>query len=313
LYDWQKLSQIGSNYNRTKLPEGAEDYLHIENPRLIELEKRYSNFDKNVTTTLVWQNKHLRPEDILYFRGDNAYVWQLRGPNMNTTAYALTTLYIKSIDNLGLLDKLQEDELFGLYAFNVDKKLISRDLLDSINEIYFLNRHLNISSSDKNINILDIGAGYGRLAHRLLTAFPNHINYYCTDAVAVSTFISEYYMRFRRLDNRAKIIPLDKIENELDRKTIDIAINIHSFSECKIEAIEWWLSLLERCRVNYLLIVPNTMDHGGELLLTNERKNIQDVVVNHGYELVVKEPKYSEAVAQKFAINPTYYYLFKLH
>jgi hypothetical protein len=54
-------------------------------------------------------------------------------------------------------------------------------------ELYFLDNHLDIASRE-NVCILDIGAGYGRLAHRTVTALPN-VRYLCTDAVAVSTFI----------------------------------------------------------------------------------------------------------------------------
>ena len=59
------------------------------------------------------------------------------------------------------------------------------------------------------------------------------------------------------------------------------------------------------------MIVPNAGDHGGELLLTNDRRDIGKVVEKHGYKLIVKEPKFEDPVVQKYAINPTYYYLFE--
>ena len=230
---------------------------------------------------------------------------------MNILAYALSTFYVKSIDKLGLLQQLEEDDCFGNFTFFIDNKKISRDLLDSITEIYFLEKHLNVSSLS-DLTILDIGAGYGRFAHRMVSAFPNIQTYFCTDAVAISTFISEYYLRFRKLENNAKIVPLDDIETTLKNKTVDIAVNIHSFSECSISAIEWWLSLLEKHEIKYLMIVPNTGDNGGELLQTNDRQDISKVVEKHGYKLIAKEAKYSDPVVQKHAVNPTYYYLFEL-
>ena len=250
-------------------------------------------------------------DDILYFRGDNAYVWQLRGQNMNIMAYALTTFYVRSIDNLRLLERLEEDESFGNFTFRIDNILVSRDLLDSIMEIYFLEKHLNLSSS-KDMTILDIGAGYGRLAHRMVCALSNVKKYLCTDAVAVSSFISEYYLRFRGMEERAKAVPLDEIENIISSMDVNIAVNIHSFSECKIPAIEWWLSLLEKYGVEYLMIVPNPCNHGGEILLTNDGKNFGEVIEKYGYKLVAKDPKYRDPVVQKYGINPTYHYLFEL-
>ncbi len=312
LLDWQKNPDGEARFNPSRLPEGAKSYLHVDHPRLIELRSRYSTFDSRVTTPFVWRNGHVRAEDLLYFRGDNAYVWQLRGPNMGLPAYALATYYVKSIDVLGLLSNLVEDDCFGNFIFHIDRKLVSRDLLDSIIEIYFLDRHLGLASAASDFNILDIGAGYGRLAHRMLCALPNVKRYVCTDAVAESTFISEYYLGFRNLNDRARVVPLHQIEEALEAQPIDLAINIHSFSECRLPAIEWWMSLLAKHRVKYLMIVPNTMDHGGELLLTHERKDMRMVIEKHGYRELAKDPKYADPVLQKYALNPTCHFLFEL-
>jgi len=311
LYEWQKYPEAQPSYRQSRLPKEATDYLQQNNPRLQDLQARYTIFNNEVTAPLVWTDAHVRPDDILYFRGDNAYVYQLRGPNMNIMAYALTTFYVKSIDKLRLLELLEEDDFFGNFTFRIDNRLMSRDLLDSIMEIYFLEKHLSLSLS-KDMTILDIGAGYGRLAHRMVGALPNIQNYLCTDAVAISSFISEYYLRFRSIEGRAKVVPLDEIENTLRNRSVNIAVNIHSFSECRISAIDWWLSLLEKHRVKYLMIVPDSGNHGGELLLTNDGKDFGEVIEKHGYKLVAKDPKNRDPVVQKYAINPTYHYLFEL-
>ncbi len=311
LYEWQTYPQTQPSYKESALPEGAETYLQPNNARLKELQARYAEFDGEVMVPLLWKEGYVRPDDLRYFRGDNPYVWQLRGQNLNIMAYALTTYYVKSIDRLGILQLLEEDHYFGNWTFLIDGREISRDLLDSITEIYFLDRHLSVSSLS-GLTILDIGAGYGRLAHRMVEAFPNIQTYFCADAVAISTFISEYYLRFRKLENRAKVVPLDDIESTLENHAVDVAVNVHSFSECSIPAIEWWLSLLEKYRITYLMIVPNALDHGGELLLTNARQDIRKIVEKHGYKLIVKEPKFRDPVIQKYAINPTCYYLFEL-
>jgi SAM-dependent methyltransferase len=311
LYHWQSNPLTEPAYKATPLPDGAGNYLRTDNARLKELQDRYASLHSEATLPLLWQEGHVRPEDLQYFRGDNAYVWQLRGPNMNEIAYILSTYYVKSIDHLGLLERLEEDDYFGIFSFTIDGRKVSRDLLDSIIEIYFLEKHLGISSRS-NLNILDIGAGYGRLAHRMARAFPNIQNYFCTDAVAVSTFLSEFYLRFRNVEDRAKVVPLDEIESTLETHHVDLAVNIHSFSECSIPAIEWWLSLLRRNGVEYLMIVPNGMDHGGELLLTNDRQDLGRIIEKYGYKLIVREPKYGDPMFQQYAMSPTYYYLFQL-
>lgn len=307
LYEWQKTpSSPGSKYRLSQLPEDATGYLVKNNPRLKDLQTRYAAFDGDVTTPLLWTGSHLEAEDMLYFRGDNAYVWQVRERSMNIMAYALTTYYLQSIDELGLLDKLEEDDYFGIHCFTINNRFVSRDLLDSISEIYFLEKHLNISSR-RHLSILDIGAGYGRLAHRMIGALPNIEHYFCTDAVPASTLISEYYLRFRNLESKARAVPLDEVDDALLSESVDLAINIHSFSECKTSAINWWLSLLAKHKVKYLMIVPNTVD----ALLTTDGVDFNGIIEEHGYSLVAKEPKYRDPLVQRYAINPAYHYLFE--
>jgi hypothetical protein len=310
LYDWQKNQ--GTYYHTFRpvsLPPGAESYLRSDNPRLLELRARYASFDREVTVPFVWTEDLVRPEDLRYFRGDNAYVWQLRGRDMNPLGYALTAYYLRSIDRLGLLDRLVEDDAFGLFTFPIGGKLLSRDLLDSINEISFLERELQLSS--RRLNVLDIGAGYGRLAHRLVTALPNVGSYFCTDAVPVSTFVSEYYLRYRKVDHAAKVVPLDEIEAVMSQNRIDLAVNIHSFSECRATAIGWWLRLLERHAVRYLLVVPNADRERSGRLVNHAGEDYGSLIERSGYRLRATVPKYADPLVQEYGVASTHYHLFE--
>lgn len=306
LYEWQKIQPAVPSHSRLPLPDGAIEYLVQDNPRLKELQGRYSTFNPDVTTPLVWTDSCVKSDDMLYFRGDNAYVWQLRAGNMNEIGYALTAYYTKSIDKLNFLEKLQEDGLFGNHKFSVNDKQMSRDLLDSINEIYFLERHLGISLLP-GASVLDVGAGYGRLAHRMLCALPNIAQYLCVDAFPKSSFISEYYLNFRNLGGRGKVVPLYEIEDVLRKTRVDVAVNIHSFSECRLSAIEWWLATLAKYGVKNLMIVPNTHE-----LRTNDGVDFSDAIKRQGYKMIARESKYQDSLVQKYAIYPAIYYLFEL-
>jgi hypothetical protein len=308
---WQMYPTQQPSCSVQALPAEAEGYLRPDHPRLKELQERYARSKGDVMVPLLWKEGHVQPCDLRSFRGDNAYVWQVRGSNMNMPAYALAMYYIKSIDSLGLLERLEEDGCFGAVTLRIGGKTVSRDLLDSITEIYFLEKHISLSSLQNPV-IMDIGAGYGRLAHRMVEAFPSIQTYLCTDAIAVSTFISEYYLRFRNIDTRAKVVPLDEVQHTMERCRVDVAVNVHSFSECRMAAIEWWLTLLAQHHVRYLMIVPNPLDHGGGLLLTNDRQDIGHAVEKHGYHLIASEPKFGDPVVQNYAIMPTCYYLFEL-
>jgi adenosyl cobinamide kinase/adenosyl cobinamide phosphate guanylyltransferase len=290
------------------LPPGAAEYLSPSNPQLKELRQRYANHP--AARHSLWSTSYLSKElKLKHFRGDNAFIYQARFGS--DAAYALTTQYVLEHDELRLLKKLGDDELFGNCLVNFDDSLfVSRDLLDSVLEINFLNRELNLGVKPE-LSVLDIGAGYGRFAHRIVQSLSNLQRILCTDAVAESTFISNFYLRFREVEEKAQVVPLDKIETVLTNYTIDLATNIHSFGECTYDSIQWWLNLVAANKITFLFVVAN-----GEGLGSREvdETNIEylPAILERGYRLKTRQPKYSGSLSvQKHGLYPTYYYLFE--
>ena len=285
-------------------PPGTDEELRPDNPRLVDLAARYRGHAAAAHSQ--WSDEFVAGHvDLRNFRGDNAYVWQRR-LNTQTVHYALTTLYHERHAPLGLMDTLEEDGLFGAYTYDVDGRLVSRDLLDSVAELTFLEELLGLSSLP-NPTILDVGAGYGRLAHRTTSAFD--VTYLCTDAVALSTFLSEFYLRFRQAKG-AEVIPLDEVATALEGRRVDVAVNVHSFSECPSSAVEWWLDLLVAHQVEHLMIVPN-----GDRLLSTERsgdrRDLMPLLAARRFELVVDRPKYAHsATVQRHGVYPGRHLLF---
>lgn len=304
------------SYCPSSLPDDAARYLRPDNPRLIELRGRYRNSPASLLDHSVWTRQHVDSGiNLQFFRGDNAFVHQIRGGSTEA-GYLLTARHVERADKLGLLGILAEDSLFGIYSFSFDDRMtISRDLLDSILEINFLEQTLGISSRP-GLNVLDIGAGYGRLAHRLVTSFPQMGKVFCTDVVPESTFIAEFYLRYRGVDRRAIVVPVDEVEALTASQKIDLAVNVHSFSECTMAGVCWWLDLLRRHSVRHLMIVPNADDHGGERLLTTEgdgvRVDFRPALESRGFRLVAKQAKYLDPGAQQHGVSPTQHYLFEL-
>ncbi|HYV62599.1 MAG TPA: hypothetical protein VE958_07985, partial [Bryobacteraceae bacterium] len=298
------------------LPEGAAEYLRADNSRLRELKSKLKALDHPAAQHSQWTDQYVSGElDLQYFRGDNAFVWQERDRNTEGK-HILSAHHLRQFDDLGLLRRLKEDGVFGAQVHRLDDDVIvSRDLLDSIVQAYFLERHLGISKRP-GLAMLDIGAGYGRLAHRMVTAFAAIGKYICVDAVAEATFVSEYYLRFRGVGARAEAVPLYDIEAALEGHAVQLAVNIHSFSECSLAAIEWWLDLLGKRRVRHLLLIPNADTHGGTKLLSAEpdgrRLDLLPSIAARGYRLTVREPKFSDPDVQRHGISPTYHYLFEL-
>jgi hypothetical protein len=76
--------------------------------------------------------------------------------------------------------------------------------------------------------------------------------------------------------------------------TYDVAVNIHSFSECSLAAIQWWADRIAERNIEWLLIVPNT---GGDMLSTEasgDRLDFRPVIEGAGYELVDQRPIYGQ-------------------
>lgn len=299
-----------------ELQIGSDSYLRPDNSRLVELIQRYSNLSIPAVKPSIWSRDYIKEEVTLKeFRGDCAYVWQLRDGN-EEYHHIVSALYTQSIDTLGLFDLLHEDALFGVQVYEYDDNyIVSRDFLDSINEILFLERHLGISTRE-NLNVIDIGAGYGRLAHRMAIALPKMDQMFCVDAIPESTFISEYYLNYRGVSDKAHSVPIYDIEEELNRNNVLLATNIHSFSECTLDSIDWWLDLLVCNSVRYLMIEPNAGNCSGRKLLSIERNNdrieyLQNIE-SRGYTLIAKEPTYLNSSVQKYGVSPTCYYLFEL-
>jgi hypothetical protein len=141
---------------------------------------------------------------------------------------------------------------------------------------------------------------------------PGLKEYLCVDAVPESTFISDFYLRYRNADHKTKVIALDQFEQILTAKKIDMALNIYSFPECRLDAIEWWVSRLAGAEINHLFIVSKAPPSGGILLQTVDGNDFLPILSRYGYRLLVHEHKYSDPIVQKYAVFPMDYFLFGL-
>jgi hypothetical protein len=279
-----------SHNDAVALPAGAEETLRHDNPKLVELERAYDALDIAATSHTQWRSGWLgRNLSMAWFRGDNAYVWQFR--QMRGAAEArmyLTLLDVESRDRLGLLKTLEEDGRFGAWTFSYGSRPpVSRDLLDSVNEINYLDARMKLSSIE-GLRVLDIGAGYGRLAHRMSAALPNLAAYDCIDGVATSTFLCEYYLDYRQVPETVRVVRLDEWETLADE--YDLAVNVHSFSECSLETIRWWLERIAERNIEWLLIVPNTPNELLSTELDGSTRDFAPEVARAGYELVDTRP-----------------------
>jgi SAM-dependent methyltransferase len=294
----------------TPLPPGAADELRGDSPRLAELRAAYDEVDLPVRVPSRWSAERVEGFlDLCFFRGETLITWHYRElPKISRLKYYLMLGYVRERDALGLLDRLDEDGAFGCWTFEYPgHPRVSRDLIESINEISFLERELHLSQRE-GLRVLDIGAGYGRLAHRMTAALPNVADYCCVDAIAESTFVCEFYLRHRNAP--ARVVPLHEVEQTLRPGQFDLAVNIHSFSECTLEAIEWWVQLLARLEVPNLLVIPNEPDELLSLESDGSRRDFAPAIERAGYTLRTREPVWNDPAVRELIDLHDQFHLF---
>jgi putative sugar O-methyltransferase len=244
-----------------------------------EIIKNYNEFYEkhnfNINPT-VWKQDsiYIQKSFNLNFRGENAYVWQEQlGDNKQT--YIDYYKIIKSIDTDNLLSKTYECGSYGCQSYDFDNIKISRDLLDSILEIYFLK---SFFSNLNELSLLEIGGGYGRLCKRYLDCLPDS-KYYITDAIPQSTFFSKIYLG----DKKNSVINLYDIQEKIKSLKIDIAVNIHSFPECNINDIEWWIQFINSNKIKYIFYVPNNPNSAPNFMPSNTGESILNLFNKYNY------------------------------
>lgn len=266
------------------------------------LEARYAQFGGPASVSTVWSETRVQQIDPDQFRGDNPFVYRSRDGN-SFDSYRITYEYAKAHGSLGLFDKLSEDGSFGVETVELDGRLVSRDLLDTVGEIEFLNRHIGSDAK----GLLDIGAGYGRLvAGVAASGWTSPV--IATDAVPLSTVLCQRYIRHKGLASKVQVAPLDKVGEVLSRTKPNVATNVHSFSEMPESAVRWWTQLLQDNDVEWLLVVPGRDDPGSSphsMEPSGRPAPLTPAFAEYGYELVASEPKYLDPEVQARGVSPT--------
>lgn len=243
---------------------------------------------------------HAQTIDLARFRANDQYLWQ-----PEHYPYERLVQEIHSMGRERMIPLLGEDGSFGCVTREVMGLTVSRDLLDSILEIAFLEETLPRFGTR---SVLDIGAGYGRFAWRLNQAHPELV-VDCIDTVSVSRQACELYRDFRRgrwgvYADTAKVL-------ECARPAYDLAINVHSWSECTGEEIRGWMRRLRHARVPYLFVIPHektfsTKDAYDAGTTQRDGKGggeFRSIIEEHGYLCVARREPWFDG---------RNYYLFKL-
>lgn len=293
------------------LPEGAEQELRPDNPRLLELREAYAALDLPVLAPSRWDEESVGSFlDLRWFRGETMIYWHYRElPRINALKYFVFLRYVRDRDSSGLLDRLDEDGSFGCWTYSYPGYgRVSRDLLDSACELQFLERELGPPDG---LRVLDVGAGYGRLAHRASEAHAGVADWCCVDAVPESAFVCDYHLRHRGSMPPARVARLDRLDEELEPGAFDLAVNVHSWSECPLQAVEWWIARLESLEVPRLFLVPNEPTALLSLEPDGSRRDFAPLLERAGYRLVKREPVFDDAAVRELMRVDDHFHLFE--
>ena len=204
-----------------------------------------------------WPFNDVPPAD---FRGDTNFVWQARASGGDRASYDAALRAAHSLvvnrDCFGFIDAMREDGSFGAQcAHAASGELISRDIVDSANELCFLQEQLRICSWPAGACVVDIGGGYGRLAVRLWQALPK-LCVLSSDGVPGSLAAAHIFLRHCAVPDE-RIVPPDEIEKALERTPPRLAIAVHSLPEMRLEATRRWLRLVHARGAAHLFVVSN--------------------------------------------------------
>lgn len=190
-------------------------------------------------------------------------------PGSRQVYRALLWLYychLRGRDEGVLLDRVSETSVGGTYdQEEIDGRRVSLDLLQSVDEVSAIREAWRRSGRKGNPRVIvDLGAGYGRLGHVSLRAFPEST--YVVLDLPEALMCSSYWLDRafpgdvvpyresrslqalpRELLERRRIWTLGAHQIEcLGADSIDVFVNIYSFAEMRPEAISRYFDQIDR-------------------------------------------------------------------
>ncbi|ADG94203.1 conserved hypothetical protein [Arcobacter nitrofigilis DSM 7299] len=201
----------------------------------------WSDINKNIV------NEGQLDELVENFRSSSVnYKISMFNPEINGVRFLKTLLYnlasSLSDNEVEKIKKVKNRNFGQPFCIQYNDEDIDLDYLQAVYEISFLDNSINLN--DK--KILEIGAGYGRTAHTILSNFD--IKSYTIIDLKDTMAISQRYLK--------KVLPSDKFAkinfvsvDILDGYEIgvhDLAINIDSFAEMHEAVVYNYLSLIDK-------------------------------------------------------------------
>jgi putative sugar O-methyltransferase len=223
-------------------------------------------------------------EDLTNFKSSIVnYKISLWNPHTNGIRYLKTLIYNlcehMSDDDWKMIKNTKNRQIGNPITVIYNGEDVCLDYVQAIHELGFIKEHLNISLNGS--RILEIGAGYGRTCHAIMS---NHdIECYYVIDLENCLKLSEKYLR-QALDNdnfkKIKFLPVIHM-NDLKDICFDLSINIDSFAEMDADVVKLYLNYIDKhCHSFY---VKNPVGkYKDSTLCTSQKKQEVDLALHTG-------------------------------
>ena len=201
-----------------------------------------NSFTKSPLWDFIFESESFKSIDINTFKND--------GANSKITQYSHKThgiFFFKNLvyqmakqfdeSELDLLNNVPNRDTGGGLTISYKQILLDLDYLLALEEAIFLQDKLKTINS-----VLEIGAGYGRTCHTILSLFPNITRYDIIDLPKMLGLSTLYLKTVATEANFSKInfIPVGEIGEE----KYDLVINIDSMQEMDQKTVESYLQYI---------------------------------------------------------------------
>jgi putative sugar O-methyltransferase len=288
-----------NNFKRTiNFEYGQWGVTSFRNPHLLRVLRQLLRIGKLPTAVLGTRFDTKEAAGIIWSDSFDAATGELIGtarPRLTAPwAYAvycgLLWQYAKATDELGCLDVVEEPEIGNPLPVKYFGRRISQDLAMATIEMNQIAKHVPLNKVRR---VLEIGAGYGRLAHPFCTIFQD-VQYFIVDispALAVGqNYLSQVFGR----DAVAKYgeTALKRINFMLPHqlKTIcegffDLTLNISSFDEMHPDTVAGYLDDIARIgKGGYLYL------NGHDFVGTRARQGLENFPYKASWQQIHSGP-----------------------
>lgn len=194
-YNMRQLNEVGLNNFKLTINQNYQNYIpaDLDDPKLTALKDWFLNNPSLRPFLSAIENPDgLTDDGYLSEPGTSIFSDDPTKIALYRSMVTLGWEYCLQNDSLDLCARLEEPELGNPIRVHYDGKLISQDLATSAIEIMQMFRPTLEYLDGKPINVLEVGGGYGRLAHAVLSTLL--VGKYIIVDVTPAIFVSQWYL-----------------------------------------------------------------------------------------------------------------------